>query len=239
MFKSDLILIGAKVGTGTGVGFLNRPYSSSSKKGNSIRLTNAQKESFFISQNLHDIIIGLILGDLFVSRDAKNARLRFKQSLDHKDYIDHLFNLFSYYSNMKEPKEHKYFDNRTNKFYYFVVFNTFSLPCLNYYHDLFYVNGVKIIPLNIEELLTPTGLAYWAMDDGTKLASGFMLATNSFTLVEVELLAKALKNKFNLNTSIYANKKGHISLYIRTASMENFRNLVSPYFHDSMKYKLR
>jgi hypothetical protein len=34
---------------------------------------------------------------------------------------------------------------------------------------LFYVDGVKEIPLkkNIGELLTPVGLAYWAMNDGS------------------------------------------------------------------------
>lgn len=39
-------------------------------------------------------------------------------------------------------------------------FNTYSLPCFNYYYDLFYVDKVKRVPFNIGELLTPLGLAY-------------------------------------------------------------------------------
>jgi len=51
-------------------------------------------------------------------------------------------------------------DIRTGKIYSQVYFNTYSLSCFNYYRDLFYVDGVKRIPLNIGELLTPVSLAY-------------------------------------------------------------------------------
>jgi hypothetical protein len=47
----------------------------------------------------------------------------------------------------------------------------------NEYRDLFYSNGVKIVPPTIGELLTARGLAYWAMDDGTKHGPGFALCT--------------------------------------------------------------
>ncbi len=34
------------------------------------------------------------------------------------------------------------------------------MPCLNEYHDLFYKEKVKIIPKNLDELLTARGLVY-------------------------------------------------------------------------------
>jgi hypothetical protein len=40
------------------------------------------------------------------------------------------------------------------------------MPCFNYYHSLFRSSRAKIIPSNINRILTPLGLAYWAMDDG-------------------------------------------------------------------------
>lgn len=49
-----------------------------------------------------------------------------------------------------------------------VHFNTLHLPCFNEYYNIFYPLGKKIVPLNIGEILTPAGLAVWAMDDGTK-----------------------------------------------------------------------
>lgn len=93
-----------------------------------------------------------------------------------------------------------------------------------------YINEV-IIGLSL-------GLAYWAMDDGAKLSSGFLLCTHSFLLSDVELLTKVLKSKFDLDTSLYTNKKEYSSIYIKTSSMGKFRELVSKHFHVSMKYKI-
>ena len=46
---------------------------------------------------------------------------------------------------------------------------------------------VKVIPYNIDQLLTPIGLAYWFMDDGYAERSGFILCTYSFTESEIDL----------------------------------------------------
>jgi hypothetical protein len=44
------------------------------------------------------------------------------------------------------------------------------------------VNGTKVVPNNIFELLTPISLAYWVCDDGGKNKTGFHFATNAFSL---------------------------------------------------------
>jgi hypothetical protein len=44
------------------------------------------------------------------------------------------------------------------------------------------------------------------MDDGSKLGSGFKIATNCFELSELEELCKLLCEKYNLNCSIHSNK---------------------------------
>lgn len=49
-----------------------------------------------------------------------------------------------------------------------LLYKLIFLPCLNYYYDLFYLNGIKIIPKNIAELLTPRSLAILNFDDGSK-----------------------------------------------------------------------
>jgi LAGLIDADG DNA endonuclease family len=67
---------------------------------------------------------------------------------------------------------------------------TYSLPCFNELFDLFYLDGKKIVPSNIAELLTPLGLAYWICDDGGRYRNTVRLATDGFTLEEVNLLAK-------------------------------------------------
>lgn len=46
-----------------------------------------------------------------------------------------------------------------------------QLPCFNTFRDMFYIANVKIVPDNIYQLLTPRGLAFWIMDDGSKQGS--------------------------------------------------------------------
>ena len=48
-------------------------------------------------------------------------------------------------------------------------FSTKSLSCWNDLQALWYVNGVKVVPKNIFDLLTPISLAYWICDDGFPL----------------------------------------------------------------------
>ena len=77
------------------------------------------------------------------------------------------------------------------------------------------------------------------MDDSSKTRTGFRLSTHSYTKDENLLLIKILKDKFDLECTLHLT--GNINqyrIYIKTKSMPNFKNLVSPYFHESMMYKL-
>ena len=58
-----------------------------------------------LNSELEEIIIGLLLGDLFAEKRKPNSntRLQFKQSNKNKLYIDHLYSLFKEYCN-SEPK---------------------------------------------------------------------------------------------------------------------------------------
>lgn len=166
-----------------------------------------------------------------------NCRLRFGQSGIHKEYLIHLYNLFKPYCN-SSYKERKTFDKRTNKFYENIYFNTMTIPIFNEFRELFYSDGIKIVPKNIEDFLTVPGLAYWAMDDGMKFENGFVFCTDSYTLEEVKLLVKVLQNKFGLNCGSKLRKKDVYRLYIWKDSMNKFIELVKPHFHESMLYKL-
>lgn len=83
---------------------------------------------------------------------------------------------------------------------------------------MFYNNKKKVIPLNISDYLTPLALAIWIMDDGTWKKPGVRIATNSFTLEEVELLKLTLENKFNIKSSLHKNNKQY-QLYIKGESI--------------------
>ena len=83
------------------------------------------------------------------------------------------------------------------------------------YIESFYLEGKKIIPNNIADLLTEVSLAYWIMDDGSFTGSGLKLHTNAFSLEELNLLVEALdKNSLLRQQLIFLIEKNHSLLYI-------------------------
>jgi hypothetical protein len=192
-----------------------------------------------VSPKQHQILVGLILGDLFVQRRKPNwnSSLAFWQGADNKDYVFHLFDIFKEFCN-KEPQITSRIDKRNNKTYSYAHFTTRNLLSLNCYRELFYLNGVKIVPGNIGDLLAPISLAYWAMDDGYADRKGFMFCTDSFLKDEVILLTQVLQDKFKLDCSVREIIPGRCRIYIKFKSMATFRALVEPFFHPSMMYKI-
>lgn len=191
------------------------------------------KEDF--PSELREIIIGLTLGDLYIRRRCVNSCLCFKQSSKNKEYILHLYTLFQEYC-LTSPRLYK-----ERKIHESIAFDTLTYPIFNYYHELFYKDNIKIVPLNIGELLTARGLAYWAMDDGGGDRSGFMLYTNCFMENEVKLLISVLKSNFDLNCSIHTrvdNNRRAYMIYIKADSWNKFKLLIEPYVIPHFSYKL-
>jgi hypothetical protein len=200
----------------------------------------SNKFDLSLSTDLEEIIIGLILGDLFAEKikPKSNTRLQFKQSIKNEVYIDHLYSLFNNYCS-SSPKVTISVDKRPGKKELNVSkkFWTLSLPCFNKFRELFYDNkGVKFIPDNLEEFITARSLAYWVMDDGYKTTSGFYLCTESYTLEENQKLSKILKNKFNLESGIHKHTNGH-RLYIFSSSKDRLLELIKPYLIQHFYYK--
>jgi hypothetical protein len=85
----------------------------------------------------------------------------------------------------------------------------------------------KIVPINIGELLTPLGLAYWICDVGTffKAHKYIRIATNSYTLQEVDLLLGVLRTKFNLNCYFVKEKTGYVITISEKSVPELQRNV--------------
>jgi hypothetical protein len=52
-------------------------------------------------------------------------------------------------------------------------------------YNLFYVNGVKVIPENIYDLLTPAALAHWIQGDGVARCHGLIICTDSYKVENV------------------------------------------------------
>lgn len=132
---------------------------------NKKRLTKVERSNIKINSPLDEIMIGLLLGDGHIQTRYSNGRFIYAQSSlreHHLNYFYHIFSIFKpFLSKEFEAKSRSFLDKRNNKTYSSISFATLTLPCFNYYKNLFYnSNGKKIVPLTINQLLTPRGLAY-------------------------------------------------------------------------------
>lgn len=110
-----------------------------------------------------DVIVGTLLGDASAERAKMtyNTRLRFDQSYPaHHSYLMHLYYILKSLTRSEPKIITRAADKRTGLSYQSIAFKTAALPVLNQYRELFYVNGVKVVPANIQDLLTPVALAY-------------------------------------------------------------------------------
>ena len=217
-------------------------YSTMSTK----RLSKSDRTKITIESPLNEIMIGLLLGDGHIQKRSINGNSRFiygqsSLRLHHLNYFNHVFELFKpYLSKDFNPKKRSFTDKRSNKIYSSVQFATLSLPCFNYYKELFYNENKKIVPSNIQNLLSPRGLAYWIMDDGSLQNKGLHLNTYGFSNQDVLKLKSTLENMFGENTlkcSIHKHKKGE-RIYIWGESMGVVRHNISKFMHKNMLYKI-
>ena len=100
--------------------------------------------------------VEILIVDLFM---VKVVLLRREH---HLNYFYHILELFKdFISKDFSPKSRTFIDKRTKNTYSSISFATLTLPCFNKYRNLFYnEENKKIVPLNINQLLTPIGLAY-------------------------------------------------------------------------------
>jgi hypothetical protein len=182
-------------------------------------------------------------GFLEKGKPTYNTRLRIDHTYpEQQSYVFSLYTLFGQLIDMEPVIVVRKADPRTGKVYKSMYVRTLRFPCLNEYHSLFYKDKKKVIPLNIQDLLTPRGLAHLIMGDGFFQQGIIMLCTESLSKEEQELLVNALGEKFGIQATL--NKRisstGIQSYRIRISkkSMDKLIISVKPYFIAEMLYIL-
>lgn len=205
------------------------------------RISNSERSKFKLDFYLKQILIGNILGDVYMRRfsEKANARIIFRQGSINASYLLHLYNLYQEFVTTP-PAVQSITDKNTGKIRYNLNFATLALPCFNELYEAFYLEGKKNIPNNIADLLSEVSLAYWIMDDGSFTGSGLKLHTNAFSLEELNLLIKALDKNFSIKASVNVSnrEKSQFSLYISKNQMSRVKDLVIKHMHPDMLYKL-
>nr|YP_009577889.1 LAGLIDADG endonuclease [Cordyceps cicadae]QBG64877.1 LAGLIDADG endonuclease [Cordyceps cicadae] len=207
------------------------------------RLSPFERATIKLPNETKEVLVGILLGDAHIARRSStgNSRLVYSQTaIKHKNYFDYVYSFFyTYCANDYIPQSRLIVDNRTKKTYSAISFTTMQLPCFNEFRELFYNSEKKkIIPENIEELLTPCGLAFWIMDDGSRQGNGLHISVYGFIDTDVDKLMFTLQNKFNLKCSVHYNRDKKPRIYIFKESIDTLITLVKPYFIKDMLYKL-
>lgn len=191
------------------------------------------QENHVLREEQKQFILGSLLGDLSLQKNAKNASLSLVQSSEQKNFFMKKVDLLGEF--MGAFKESKQFDKRTNKTYYQYRGNSKCHPEFTKIYNILYKNGIKTITQEYLDLIdAPIALAYWFMDDGTSRGT---FATNCFSEQEVDLLSSWLSSKWNIITTKQKNSNQFV-IHISAKSRKLFEDLIVPYIIPEMRYKL-
>lgn len=194
------------------------------------------------NKDILSIIYGSLLGDSHAENRKLGfgTRISFYQEANHKEYLLWLHNLIASlgYCTPSSPKIQTRLSTG-GKIRQIIRFHTFTYSSLNSVYAEWYINGVKHVPKNIAEYLTPLALAIWIMDDGSTVGQSLKLATDSFSYEDCLLLSNVLFEKYGLRTSVQsAGVENQYIVYVFKESMPVLREIVKPHMVPSMLYKL-
>lgn len=204
--------------------------------------TVGRLQSLFPSHQF-DVILGSLLGDARLEcrsigkRHAVTARLRVHQGDIQKDYVFWKYKILKNLVSEGPRRTKTWHDPVRNKDHYSWYFHTKSSEELGLLHKCFYEHGVKIIPPDIFEVITPRAMAVWFMDDGSNTNESFTLNTHCFSNEEQWRVVNFLKNQNGIAATIIKDRTKN-KIRIGRYEFEKFTKIVKPYIIPSMIYKI-
>jgi len=192
-----------------------------------------------LSKEQKSILFGIILGDGYLQKTGKkNARLRLEHGKSQKEYllwkVRKLGKVFQ-----GNPKYLERIHPISKKKYYYWRHQSQSTPYLGKLRKIFYSDGKKIIPENLEKYLTPLTLAVWYMDDGYYYLRDrcSYLYLGNISKEEAEIVAQTLLKKFNISSRVKQKKKGY-AIYFSPKETQKLKNLIKGHILPQFNYKL-
>jgi len=204
------------------------------------RVIEAYKTTLQLTPEQRDALVGLLLGDVCLEsqNQGRTYRVKVEQSAQHESYVQHLYGLFQPWVLSAPLQKQRSASN--GSITTSLAFNTVSHEAFRFYAHQFYGEQRKQVPELIHKWLTPRGLAYWFMDDGSMKSSqskAVIFNTQGFLKPDVERLAFVLQAQFSLQAKPRKQSEGY-QIYVSGSSYEHFVELIDPYLIDDMRYKV-
>lgn len=190
-----------------------------------------------LSETQRQFIMGTLLGDGHIT--PISPHLRVSQCFEQEEYVDWKFNLIKDW--VRPSGVYYEQSNKLNgKHFIQIRFDTYSHPEFKFYRNLFYPDGVKIIPDQVLSELQPFGIAVWFMDDGSymKEKGNVRIHTAGFTIQDNEKLVEWFASKFGIVCHLGKISRGYPVLTFYSKEADKFIDLVKPYIIPSMLYKI-
>jgi hypothetical protein len=166
-------------------------------------------KSIPVSPRLAEFLKGSMLGDGHI-REGRIVS-HYQLCIKHLEYIKHVQTIFRE-SGYKTGWYESYNPKLDCTHYTFYVNSTVEL---HYYRKIWYPNGIKCVPKDIE--LTPLSCLYWYLEDGSpdltnQRITGIVFSTPGFTKLENKNLVNKLKRVLNITGGVSINKRNYIRL---------------------------
>jgi len=192
-----------------------------------------------LSKEQKSILFGIILGDGYLQKTGKkNARLRLEHGGNQKEYLlwkvkklGRLFQGKAKYLERIHPISKREYSYRRHQ--------SQSTPYLGKLKKIFYPDGKKKIPEDLQKYLTPLTLAVWYMDDGYYYSRDkcSYLYLGNVSQKEAEVVVQALLNKFGITARAKAKKKGY-AIYLSPQETQKLKKLIKGHMLSQFNYKL-
>ena len=183
-----------------------------------------------LSKEQKSLLIALLIGDGTIS---SNYVFKLSHSTLQREYLEWKVELLNKYG-IKNNGVKEYISKCGYNTGKSVLYSQMSLiPTIKALRRSVYTPK-KTITRKLLEWLNPLGLAIWYMDDGFKHDKTYHFCTDCFSTKDVKLLQNVLKHNFDLDTTVDSKNR----IRIKTSSAKQFKELILPYIHENMLYKL-
>lgn len=205
-----------------------------------------QKTVFYLNkkfnQTQHEVLLGTCLGDACItkSNDYNNlaSRLTLNHCIKQEDYIIEKARLLNLDTNLLYNVSKTGYGVNGK-----VVSIKKSLPVLNYYRNIMYPNGKKVVSQNWLDELSNISIAFWFMDDGSyHFREGknnqYRLHTEGFDIDSIGRISNYFNNLgWKHSVLKRENCEGFYISFSQTVT-NKIAEAIAPYVCDSMLYKL-